>query len=698
MRATRCWFVPSDSAASTATVRALTMRMLTPLRLSFTLSILPAALAADWPDLTTGVLNTGEGRADAAVIIAIEDYAKVDDVVGARANADAWLRWFVEGRGIPASRVFKAYDGDATDIQMRALAQKGAASVQAGGTLWFVFIGHGAPSMDGRDGLLIGVDADRSAQGIYQRSVPRQELLTMLDAGPQAQTVAMLDACFSGQTGSGQALVSGLQPLVPTYALAARSPRARVLTAAGSGEFSGPLPGTARPAFSYLALGALQGWADVDGVGNHDGRVSAAEVREYVAGALNITVQGRTQTPSLLGEDGDLGKATAKTAPDLLAIVQRGTSAVGSVDVGGASLADATDFAALAAKAASAKAEREGAETEAIQRAAAATAEEARLKQEMDAKRRIELDRQAAEVRARATRDFTALAPLINSEVTPETQPVIEAFVAQYVKVTVRFDDVEEPVVVAELAIAEAWLGRAVPGKEWVSPTLGTMTWIPAGSFIMGSPEGEPGREMTEFRHPVALTSGYWLMEHEVTQEEWQAVMGSNPSHSADCGPACPVENVRWMDAVEFARQASARDGVTYRLPTEAEWEYAARGAQSYPFAGSRDLSAVADPLIVYSDVFFQFKPHAVCIKARNAYGLCDMSGGVSEFASDWKASYPYIEGGLPPVLTDPTGGSSGAYRVVRGGRGRVAARSGSEPGDRSPDIGFRLARSVSGP
>ncbi len=290
--------------------------------------------APSWPDLGTQVVATHEGAQDAAFIVAVEDYLKVDDVAGARVSADAWMRWFLAGRGIPAARIFKAYDGDATDIQIRELARRAASSVRPGGTLWFVFIGHGAPSLDGRDGMLVGADADRSAQGIYQRSVPRSELLTLLDAGAQGQAVVLLDACFSGQSVSGRSLVEGLQPLVPTALVARPSARTRVLSAAGSGEFSGPLPGANRPAFSYLALGALMGWADVDGTGNRDGEVSAAEVRDYVQGVLNVTLQGRTQTPQLLGDDAILGIAAAREAPALAAMAARERT----TDRGGASL------------------------------------------------------------------------------------------------------------------------------------------------------------------------------------------------------------------------------------------------------------------------------------------------------------------------------------------------------------------------
>ena len=280
------------------------------------------ALALDWPDLSIPAPPTGDGASDAVVLVAIEDYADVDDVQGARENAEDWLRYFVQTRGVPAARVFKLYDREAKDIKIRDVSRKAAAAVKPGGTLWFVFIGHGAPSQDGTDGMLVGVDADRSADGIYGRSVSRSEVLRLLEAGVQARTMMVLDACFSGQTPSGQALVDGLQPLIPTTAYQpAADGRAVVVTAASSGEFSGPLPGEKRPAFSYLALGALRGWADTESSGNHDGTVSAAELRDYVAGALNLTVKGRSQTPALLGVDAPLGQVADMQNPDLLGLL-----------------------------------------------------------------------------------------------------------------------------------------------------------------------------------------------------------------------------------------------------------------------------------------------------------------------------------------------------------------------------------------
>jgi formylglycine-generating enzyme required for sulfatase activity len=236
-------------------------------------------------------------------------------------------------------------------------------------------------------------------------------------------------------------------------------------------------------------------------------------------------------------------------------------------------------------------------------------------------------------------------------------------------------------------ALQKLGAGSAAVGKDYASKTLGTMKWIPAGTFMMGSPETEAGRAPDETQHTVTLSKGYWLMEHEVTQEEWQAVMGSNPSYFTACGPTCPVEMVLWDDAVAFAEKVSARDGVTYTLPTEAQWEYAARGGRTGElYSGSNEATAVG-----WISDNSGSTTHAVCGKARNGYGLCDMTGNVGEWTSDW---YGYYAGSA----TDPTG-ASGSDRVDRGGgwgysarRARVAYRYRYVPANRLLNLGFRLA------
>jgi formylglycine-generating enzyme required for sulfatase activity len=231
-------------------------------------------------------------------------------------------------------------------------------------------------------------------------------------------------------------------------------------------------------------------------------------------------------------------------------------------------------------------------------------------------------------------------------------------------------------------------LGRAGSGLDWMSPTVGVMKWIPAGSFTMGSAEGE-GESNEHPAHKVTLTGGFWLMEHEVTQGEWASVMGSNPSYFSRCGTSCPVEQVSWDDAQAFIKKVSSRDGIAYRLPTEAEWEYAARGGQSYAYAGGNEAGAVA-----WTSENSGSTTHAACEKARNGYGLCDMSGNVWEWVSDWYGAYP------SGAVTDPDGVSAGSDRVLRGGswvsypaNARVASRHGRTLGYRRDRLGLRLAR-----
>ncbi len=237
-------------------------------------------------------------------------------------------------------------------------------------------------------------------------------------------------------------------------------------------------------------------------------------------------------------------------------------------------------------------------------------------------------------------------------------------------------------------------LAAAEPGRvaqNWTSPTFGTMQWIPAGTFMMGSPAWNVFALGDESHHRVTLTKGFWLMEHEVTQGEWQAVMGENPSSVKACGPTCPVEQVSWDDAVAFIERASARDGVTYALPTEAQWEYAARAGSTFTYAGSDTAVDVA-----WTSENAEGSTHPVCQKERNGWGLCDMSGNVWEWTADGYAAYP------SGAAVDPTGPNEGASRVLRGGSwaddprlARVAFRTFVDPGFRYRYLGLRLSRTV---
>ena len=231
---------------------------------------------------------------------------------------------------------------------------------------------------------------------------------------------------------------------------------------------------------------------------------------------------------------------------------------------------------------------------------------------------------------------------------------------------------------------------------------------IPGGTFKMGSPKGEEGRGSDEGPQHRVTVDAFWVTKSEITQGLWAEVMSSDPSHFSKCGRSCPVEQVSWQDAVAFANRLSARDGLTpaytldgdevrwdrkaggYRLLTEAEWEYAARGGEPYLYAGSNEATDVG-----WVDANAGGKTHPVCGKAVNGYGLCDMTGNVREWVWDRFAT-TYASA----AQDNPQGPSGGPFRVIRGGSwndsaryARVASRRGWRPGFRFGFVGFRLAR-----
>ena len=275
--------------------------------------------AAGWPDVSAPAPVIGGGEKDAAVVVAVENYTFVAPVPGARINAAAWFDFFVKTRKTPLDRVQLLRDADAAAEGILEAAARAARDVTDGGAIWFVFIGHGAPAQDGKDGVLVGVDAQQRANSLYARSVPQKDLLDLLSRSRAAKIHVVLDACFSGRSPEGKPLVPSLQPLITAKIAPAVDARVVLLTAAGSDQFAGPLPGVARPAFSYLALGALRGWADSD----RDGRITAGELHSYVAGGLRALLRDREQTPSLIGVSAvPLTSSARERGPDIGAMVK----------------------------------------------------------------------------------------------------------------------------------------------------------------------------------------------------------------------------------------------------------------------------------------------------------------------------------------------------------------------------------------
>ncbi len=258
------------------------------------LMLCPAAAAAEqWPPLDDIPQVIASGANDVAVIVAVQDYLLLPDIPGAVDNANEWEVFLRSGLKVPQVHVLA--NQDATREAMLKFAQTAAADVGEGGTIWWIFIGHGAPAVDGKDGLLVGMDAQQSVESLTARGLPQQELLAALDQG-RGRTVMIVDACFSGRSSSGEALAAGVQPVVAVDPTAGLRSNSVVLSAAKSTEVAGQLDGAARPAFSYLLLGALRGWAD-DG----DGAVSAGEALYYTQRKLR-GVKGRQQTPQGAGD------------------------------------------------------------------------------------------------------------------------------------------------------------------------------------------------------------------------------------------------------------------------------------------------------------------------------------------------------------------------------------------------------------
>ncbi|MBF0161804.1 MAG: SUMF1/EgtB/PvdO family nonheme iron enzyme [Magnetococcales bacterium] len=217
----------------------------------------------------------------------------------------------------------------------------------------------------------------------------------------------------------------------------------------------------------------------------------------------------------------------------------------------------------------------------------------------------------------------------------------------------------------------------------------GPFVRVPAGCFQMGG-----GSHYDEKPIHEVCVSAFDIGKYEVTQGQWKAVMGTDPPVYDACGDHCPVKSVSWDDAQAFIRKLNAQQGGGYRLPTEAEWEYACRsgGSRLEKYCGGEDVDNLA-----WYDGNSGGRIHPVGQKGANGLGIYDMSGNVWEWVSDWYDGYYYENS----PRENPQGASDGFFRVVRGGSWRNCRESAryhnryvNDPGDRRNDLGFRLAKS----
>jgi len=531
----------------------------------------PAPLARGlevlWPDLSTPARAVGGGENDAALVVGIENYDKVSDVPGAKTNAKEWYQYLTATRGIPPQNVKLLTDEDAAKEPILDQARKVAQRAGPKGMLWFIFVGHGAPSSDGKDGLLVGADARQTPESLQARSVPRGELLRVLGESKASSITVLLDACFSGRNQDGGALVAGLQPLQTVVTGGTADPRMVILTAAKGDQYAGALPGAKRPAFSYLALGGLRGWA----VPASAPSVTAGDLRRYADDALEATLRGRKQEPDLMGtESAILGRSAGERAPDLAALA---LATAGGLDSG----------------------------------------------------------------------------RKLKGAVPPDEEPA---------------------------SVDAARL-------QWVS--------IPGGSFMMGSENGDNDQLP---RHKVLLPA-FQMSKTMVTNKQYKACVEAGACKSGKnygkdfSDDDQPVVGVDWSQADAFAKWVGGS------LPSEAQWEYAARGAgkdTKYPW-GNEAVTCERANLAECA----LGKTAPVCSKPAGStpQGICDLAGNSSEWVQDW---YHDSYKGAPE--DGRAWEDTGTLRVIRGGSwtdGAAASRSvdrdNFDPSERRSSLGFRTVR-----
>lgn len=238
-------------------------------------------------------------------------------------------------------------------------------------------------------------------------------------------------------------------------------------------------------------------------------------------------------------------------------------------------------------------------------------------------------------------------------------------------------------------ALQKAWADHLGTPVQITNSIGMKLNLIPPGEFVMGSPKSEPGRWDDETQHRVKITKPFYLSAHEVTQEQYEQVMGSNPSRSE--GPTKPVEQVNWNEAVAFCGKLSVQEGVEYRLPTEAEWEYSCRAGTTTAYSFGNDVAQLGEYAWWAGNSVGGTRP--VGELKPNAWGLFDMHGNVVEWCQDWYGDYDL------QVVSDPAGAAPGRCRVLRGGAFVLqplyvrAANRSSTYRFPLPSFGFRLAR-----
>jgi formylglycine-generating enzyme required for sulfatase activity len=622
--------------------------------LAVTVAVSFAAQAPTWPPIDDAIAATGGGDKDAAVVVGVTDYYDLPKIAGAADNASAWAQYLMQVRKVPSSRVVTLRDRDATRERILSSARTMASQVKPGGTLWFVFIGHGAPGQSGTDGLLLGADTQPDGESLTARGVPQEELLKILATGAQAETLAIFDACFSGKSSDGEAsLVAGLQATLPNRRVASAAQKKATILAS-SDTWAGPLPGMARPAFSFLLLGALRGWGDENG----DKKVGLQEAFDFTKDTMQGVMKTANRLPSMRGQTSARLVVPARAArPDVASLVAGRCPSGWLWEGARCKEAPKVECPAGTSWNGSACVSLCPAGTAWNGRACAAT---------------------VVECPAGTTWNGSACE---GARVAVASQPTGNDGARRAGEA--RRDD---------------------KGITWV--------WMPSGSFHLGCEPQDSACDSDEKPGSQRQVDGFWMAQTETTVAAYQACVragacaanqleGDFPEKTCNAPnnrAQHPMNCVDWESAGSFCRWAGGR------LPTAVEWEYAAKSGSSrvYPwgnegvtgrranFCDSNCPTALSEAnkklsqekgwvTLGEDDGWAATAPVGSFGRGDTPWGLKDMAGNVFEWtASNYESSNKELRGGS--WLNTPA-------------NLRASYRSRFEPAKRDDVNGFRCAQ-----
>jgi len=556
------------------------------------------------------------------------------------------------------------------------------------------FSGHGAVDEKGRS---YWVMHDSKIDRLRATALAETEITELLGEIRTTRLVTLIDACYSASTanlGKSKSLLD-LKKIYPKFTGDGRV----AITASKGDQLSVVIsdknhPGKGHSAFTWHLIRAMTGLGDLD----KDGVVTVNELWSYVKDRTEITArqQGGNQQPQLKGQIGSKFLLTV----DSQRLVTNSQQIRQSLEtLKKLFMNDSIDSDIY----------QEGKKL--------LTSREGNLDWLQQQRKRIYIDLVSGELKPKylqsaldAIETPAQRAVRLQREVKERVERIKQANIKELLSLARSNDNkidgknalesLKELLTLdpghAEALVLQKKISRyysSNPGDVMTNSIGMKLVYIPAGEFMMGSPSSESERYDDEGpQHRVKIGHGFYMGMYEVTQGQWKKVMGNNPSYFK--GDNNPVEGVSWNDAVKFCKKLSQGEGRTYRLPTEAQWEYACRAGSTTVFSFGDNESSLGD-----SAWYIHRKTHPVGQKKANAFGLYDMHGNVWEWCSDWYEKDYYTQS----PTSNPTGPTRGSSRVLRGGgwiynayNCRSANRGRLTPGIRGYDVGFRVVLSVS--